>query len=66
MFKFLSVDTNYKLQFRFLMLGTYIKTDTVYQLGAEGRFLATRQENSIYFPITTREAGWGAEAGNGD
>lgn len=48
------------------MLGTYITTITVYQLGAEGRFLATRQENSIYFPITTREAGCGTEAGNGD
>lgn len=46
--------------------GTYIITDAVYKLGAEGGCLATRQVNSIYFPITTREAGWGAEAGNGD
>lgn len=67
MFKFLSVDTNnYKRQFRFSKLGTYIITDKVYQLGAIGRFLSARQVNNIYFPITTREAGWGAEAGNGD
>lgn len=62
MFKFLSVDTNYKRQFGFPMLGTYIKTYTVYEMGAGGRFLATR----IYLPTTTREAGWGVEEGNGD